>query len=220
MGQGARSRTRSRISSRVGARPPRSPALAMTNRHRLPPMGMQARGIPFGRKNRWTASIPPAPASATSASSQSCGYGCPSNGSPSSWRTRLWAPSQPTTYPAVAAGDRHGHQHRVAHRRQRHEVHTVREVLRRPARQLDRQPRLATATRAGQRKQPGAGQQTSRLGQFALPADEARRRGWQHAHMVSPRAKYSIRARGGAQLRGTQAGAWPCRVRDCEGISG
>ena len=36
-------------------------------------------------------------------------------------------------------------------------------VLQRPARQLDRQPRLAAAARPGQRQQPGAGQQASRL---------------------------------------------------------
>ena len=98
-GQGARCPTRSWISSRVGARPPRSPALAMTTRQRCPPMGMQTSGSPSGLKNRCTASSLPAPSSATSASSQSCGYGCPSNANPSSWRTRLCAPSQPTTYP-------------------------------------------------------------------------------------------------------------------------
>ena len=87
-----------------------------------------------------------------------------------------------------AAGDRHRHQRRVPHRGQRHEVHAVREVRLRPARQLDRQPRLAAAARPGQREQPRAGQQASRLGQLALPAHEARRRSWQHARSSHHRA--------------------------------
>jgi hypothetical protein len=98
-----------------------------------------------------------------------------------------------------AARDCRRHQRRIPHRGQRHEVHPVGKVPRRPARQLDRQPRLATAARPGQRQQARAVQQAARLRQLALPAHETRRRSWQHARSSHLDSTQSSAARSAVQ---------------------
>jgi hypothetical protein len=70
-------------------------------------------------------------------------------------------------------GDRGRHQRWIADRRQRDEMHSIRELVDHHGRQLDGQPRFAAAARAGQREQPVASQQPPQLSQLLFPTHEA-----------------------------------------------
>ena len=70
-------------------------------------------------------------------------------------------------------------EHRIADRLERHEEDAVREVVRRPRRELERQPRLAGPARPGQRQQPGPRQQPGRRLELRVAPDERRQLGRQ-----------------------------------------
>ena len=92
---------------------------------------------------------------------------------------------------AVALGDAQGardprrDEHRVADRLERHEEDAVGEVVGGPG-ELERQARLAGPARAGQRQQPGRGEQAGGLVELGVAPDEGRQLGRQ---VVRPRVE-------------------------------
>ena len=71
-------------------------------------------------------------------------------------------------------GDRRRHEFRILDRRQGHEVDAVRELIHDIGRDLQAQPSLAGAAGAGERQQPGSGQQLPGLPHLVVTADETR----------------------------------------------
>jgi hypothetical protein len=94
-----------------------------------------------------------------------------------------------TVHDTQRASDRRGDEGRVADRFERHEPDAVGESIGRRGRELEREPCLARAARAGQRDEPGAAQQRQRLGELPFPAHEGRQLGGQVVRMGVERTK-------------------------------
>ncbi len=80
---------------------------------------------------------------------------------------------------AEGAGDPRRDEHGIADGLEGNEEDAVREVVRCPGRQLERQPRLAGPARAGERQQPGRGEQAGRRLELGVAPDERRQLGRQ-----------------------------------------
>ncbi len=80
---------------------------------------------------------------------------------------------------AEGGGDARGDEHRVPDGLEGHEEDAIREVVRRPGGELERESRLAGAARAGQGQEPGRREQPGRCLDLGVATDERRQLGRQ-----------------------------------------